>query len=202
MSRPTYDELVEALRGCLAFIPTTVFVRLAREPEVQRAKELLARIDATPGPEEPVFGTGCYSQKTKNAHGRVLEAGMGIAGAGDLIEAMRDLAKHVHCDLTGELREPHFHERSPALSDDGPIETEFARDPDPTIREFFGEALDLLDDMPPGWGTRSGEEWDDRRMRLLFRTGRRSAADLKAVGLVVPKDSPAAPGPEEDRGGV
>lgn len=47
-----------------------------------------------------------YSQATKDAHGAVIEAGL----RDDLkafVLALRQLATMVHCDITGELREPH-----------------------------------------------------------------------------------------------
>jgi hypothetical protein len=47
-----------------------------------------------------------YSQQTKDLHGALLIACL----AGDLHEreaALVQLAKSVHCDLTGELRGPH-----------------------------------------------------------------------------------------------
>lgn len=47
-----------------------------------------------------------YSQETKDAHGAVILAG--ITGTPEAFAlALRQLATMVHCDLTGELREPH-----------------------------------------------------------------------------------------------
>ena len=47
-----------------------------------------------------------YSQATKDAHGAVILAGMQSDEA-LFVFALRQLATMVHCDLTGELREPH-----------------------------------------------------------------------------------------------
>jgi hypothetical protein len=47
-----------------------------------------------------------YSQHTKDAHGAVLLAAFGSDDDKYLL-ALRQLATMVHCDLTGELREPH-----------------------------------------------------------------------------------------------
>jgi hypothetical protein len=46
----------------------------------------------------------------------------------------------------------------------------------------LSEALSLLDDMP-GQDPRGTDEWEERRQRLLFRSGRRSAEDLRADGI-------------------
>jgi hypothetical protein len=46
----------------------------------------------------------------------------------------------------------------------------------------LSEALSLLDDMP-GQDPRCTDEWEERRQRLLFRSGRRSAEDLRADGI-------------------
>lgn len=47
-----------------------------------------------------------YSQQTKDAHGAVILAGMSGTKQ-EFVLALRQLATMVHCDLTGELREPH-----------------------------------------------------------------------------------------------
>jgi hypothetical protein len=47
-----------------------------------------------------------YSQATKAAHGAVILAGM-RGTPEEFVLALRQLATMVHCDLTGELREPH-----------------------------------------------------------------------------------------------
>lgn len=48
-----------------------------------------------------------YSPETIAAYGAVIDAGF-VAG-GDIDAALRHLATMVHCDIAGELRQPHTH---------------------------------------------------------------------------------------------
>lgn len=48
-----------------------------------------------------------YSQHTKDAHGAVIDTAFRGGTQEEFVLALRQLATMVHCDLTGELREPH-----------------------------------------------------------------------------------------------
>lgn len=50
-------------------------------------------------------------------------------------------------------------------------------------RQALEQALDILETLPAVSGGRSENEWDERRLRLLYRCDRRSAEDLIADGI-------------------
>jgi hypothetical protein len=61
-------------------------------------------------PEElsPPPRTVVYSPETTAAYGAVIDAGM-TGNADDVLIALRHLMMMVHCDFTGELRQPHYY---------------------------------------------------------------------------------------------
>lgn len=71
---------------------------------------VLSFFEANPPPRAEMGPTalGRYSPETIRAYEKVIRAGLGIEG--DLVEALRELGVHVHCDLAGEVRDAHVKE--------------------------------------------------------------------------------------------
>jgi hypothetical protein len=57
--------------------------------------------------EDKIIRTVTYSPETIEAYGAVILAGFIEDNQDNFIIALRQLATMVHCDMTGELRQPH-----------------------------------------------------------------------------------------------